>query len=82
MLSDAVFREKVNEKLSEDIRFKDVAEKPKASDYTIVYGIISGSSKSLDIPFFSKVSLRNAKRRLELIGYDVNVQKIEISKAE
>lgn len=80
MLSDPDFRAKVNDKLSATAKFPDVDAKPVAADYTVVYGVISGSSKQLDIPFFSKVSLRNAKRRLEMIGYKVSVQKIESTK--
>lgn len=80
MLSDPAFRQKVNEKLPTAAHFTDNDEKPKAADFHIVYAIISGSTKTLDIPFFSKVSLRNAKRRLELIGYSVSVQKIELVK--
>lgn len=77
MLSDIDFRTKVNNLNSDELIFEKVGEKPRASEYTVVYGIISGVSKPLEIPFFSKVSLRNAKRRLELIGYKVIVQKIE-----
>lgn len=80
MLSDPDFRTKVNAKLPASVRFADTDAKPQASEYTIVYAIISGSTKPLDIPFFSKVSLRNAKRRLELIGYNVSVQKIDLAK--
>lgn len=77
MLSDADFRTKVNAKLSDAAKFSDVDAMPVASEYTVIYSVISGSSKQLDIPFFSKVSLRNAKRRLEMIGYKVSVQKID-----
>lgn len=80
MLSDPDFRTKVNAKLPTAAQFTNVDEKPQASDYTVAYAIISGSTKPLDIPFFSKVSLRNAKRRLELIGYNVSVQKIDVAK--
>lgn len=80
MLSDQIFRQKVNEKLPSAAHFANVEEKPQASEFQVVYAIISGSKKVLDIPFFSKVSLRNAKRRLELIGYNVTVQKIDLIK--
>lgn len=75
-LADSKFREKVNDKLSQSHKIQDIKIKPIASDYTIIYGIISSSEHDLEIPFFSKVSLKNAKRRLETFGYKVFVQKI------
>ncbi|MFA5178525.1 MAG: TIGR04141 family sporadically distributed protein [Candidatus Paceibacterota bacterium] len=75
-LADSKFREKVNDKLSQSHKIQDTKIKPTASDYTIIYGIISSSGHDLEIPFFSKVSLKNAKRRLETFGYKVFVQKI------
>lgn len=73
-LRDNKFREKVNEKL--DTGFK-INGKPKASDYEVVFGIISSSPHDLEVPFFSKVNLRNAKLRLETFGYKVSLLKIE-----
>lgn len=51
-------------------------------DFQIIFGIISSSSKELEIPFFSKVSLRNAKRRLETYGCKVSLQKISAEEKE
>jgi uncharacterized protein (TIGR04141 family) len=79
LLSDMKFRKKVMEKLTlNDFRFFKVASKPKASDFEIVYAIISSSSGSLDIPFFSKVSFKNAKNRLDSFGYN-NVSLVKIN---
>ncbi len=77
MLGAEDFRQKVNDVSGSHAIFDDVSEKPSAQDYNIVYGVISGSSKELDLPFFSKVSLKNAKQRLELYGYTVSLQKID-----
>lgn len=81
MISDAKYRKKVLEKIT-DNNFKLIKEnqKPKPSDFEIVYAIISSSDKQLDIPFFSKVSLKNAKSRLESFGYKVCLTKIKNSK--
>ena len=78
-LSDPEFRKKLNEKLPNDYKIENTEEKPNASEYEIVYAIISKSDKELDIPFFSKVNIRNAKRRLETFGYTVSLQKIPTS---
>jgi len=78
LLADKEFREKVNEKLSNGHKINNPNDKPNPSDFQIIFGIISSSSKQLEIPFFSKVSLRNAKRRLETYGYKVSLQKISV----
>jgi len=76
LLADGEFRKKVNEKLSDSHKISNANNKPNPSDFQIIFAIISSSSKQLEIPFFSKVSLRNAKRRLEAYGYKVSLRKI------
>jgi uncharacterized protein (TIGR04141 family) len=75
-VQDETFRQKVNDILPEDHRLSDYRKRPDPQEYEIVFGIISGSKKPLDIPFFSKVSLRNAYRRLRGYGYKVTKKKI------
>lgn len=77
LVSDGDFRSKVIEKLPRG--YKQTISRgvrPDASQYEIVYAIISGSENPLDIPFFSKVSLRNARRRLMSYGFSVTKKKI------
>jgi len=77
-VADQAFRQKLNEKLPAGYKLPDPKARPNAAEYEIVYGIISNSLKPLDIPFFSKVSLKNAKRRLEGYGYmKVTLKKIQ-----
>lgn len=81
MISDSKYRKKVLEKITNtDFKLIKENQKPKSSDFEIVYAIISSSDKQLDIPFFSKVSLKNAKSRLESFGYKVCLTKIKNSK--
>lgn len=75
--ADREFREKVNDELPAAFRLPDPAPRPNLGEYEVVYGVISQSSSALDLPFFSKVSLRNARRRLESYGYKVRLQKID-----
>lgn len=75
--ADKEFRQKLNDKLPPDYKLADYNARPDANNYEVVYGIISDSKKSLDIPFFSKVTLRNAHRRLAGYGYQVSIKKIE-----
>jgi len=77
LVSDGDFRSKVIEKLPRG--YKQTISRgvrPDASQYEIVYAIISGSDNPLDLPFFSKVSLRNARRRLMSYGFSVTKKKI------
>lgn len=77
-VSDALFRAKLNEKLADGHKLADVETRPNPQDYEVVFAIISKSAKPLSIPFFSKVSLRNAYRRLHGYGYRVAKKKIQV----
>ncbi len=75
-LGDVEFRKKLNNKLPDGSKLSNPTQKPNAAEYTIVFAVISNSKHDLELPFFSKVSLRNAKRRLETFGYKVEILKI------
>ncbi len=77
-LSDSEFRGKLNNILQEDFKLMDAESKPNPLDYEIIFGIISSSKNQLEIPFFSKVGLRNAKKRLETFGFRVSLLKIPV----
>ena len=79
LLQDNEFREKVNKKLSKlsnRVEIKSPKDGFKASDYEIIFAIISSDKGDLEIPFFSKISLLNIKKRLESYGYKVFIKKI------
>jgi uncharacterized protein (TIGR04141 family) len=78
-VSDESFRRKLNEKLPREHKIPDVRQQPNSREYEIVFGIISKSGHALDIPFFSKVALRNARRRLAGYGYKVSKKKIPMA---
>jgi hypothetical protein len=69
--SDENFREKLNEKLPVGHKIANTNVRPDVGNYEVVFAIISKSNNPLDIPFFSKVTLRNARRRLQGFGYKV-----------
>ncbi|RUV63773.1 hypothetical protein EOA85_03040 [Mesorhizobium sp. M5C.F.Ca.IN.020.29.1.1] len=75
-LQDPEFRAKLNNILPEAHKLADPSAKPNPADHEVVFAIISQSKNALEIPFFSKVSLRNARRRLMAYGYKVSVAKI------
>lgn len=75
-VSDSTFREKVNDKLPDEHKLADPQARPNATDYEVVFTIISKSANALNLPFFSKVSLRNARRRLQGYGFRVSKKKV------
>ena len=75
-LNDKPFRVKVKEK--EGTLPFDVDVAPKASDYKVVFGVISDSTNDLNLPFFSKVNLKNEKKLLEAFGFsEIYLTKIQ-----
>ena len=78
LVSDGEFRAKLNRELPRGYKLADPKRtRPDPSEYEIVYAIISGSANPLNIPFFSKVSLRSARRRLASYGYNITKKKIQ-----
>jgi uncharacterized protein (TIGR04141 family) len=76
-VTDPDFREKLNTVLPESHKLEDPQDRPITPEHEIVFAIISQSLNELDIPFFSKVNLRNARRRLTGYGYSVSLKKIQ-----
>jgi uncharacterized protein (TIGR04141 family) len=74
---DDSFRQKLNAALPATHRLANPVERPNLPEFEIVYAIISNNAAPLDIPFFSKVSLKNARRRLRNYGYQVALNKIQ-----
>lgn len=64
-LSDPDFRNKVRAILPASHKTIVPISNPDPTDYTIVYAVISRSNRLIDIPFFSKVNLRNVMKRLK-----------------
>jgi uncharacterized protein (TIGR04141 family) len=75
-VSDSDFRKKLNEKLPPERRLQNTDLRPDPGGYDIVFGVISEHDGPLDLPFFSKVSLRNARQRLSAYGYNVALKQI------
>lgn len=75
-LSDPEFRQKVNDKLPNEHKLADPSARPNPADYEVVFTIISKSANPLNLPFFSKISLRNARRRLRAYGFSVSKKKV------
>lgn len=78
-ISSDSFRGKVNNKLSKDYRLDNVESRPDPTEYEICYAIMSDVPGNLHLPFFSKVVMKNAVKRLRAYGYKVTKKKIPIS---
>lgn len=82
ILSDSQFLAVANKKIYEisgDESFKII----NRGKIKIVFGIISKNKSLLPpIPFFSKVSLRYAKNRLQAFGFEVSIKTIEDTRSK
>jgi uncharacterized protein (TIGR04141 family) len=68
------FRAELNKKLAGTFSIENTADKPRG--YKYIFGVISRSSKELNLPFFSMVTLKQTVERLRSMGYEVYVVKI------
>lgn len=78
LLQDPEFRRQAREIVSrEDPSFADVlpADRPVPEEHEITFAVITRSDRptTLTLPFFSRVSLRTAARRLHTLGFRVSV---------
>lgn len=79
--SHGSFRKEMNKKVPSAFQVKKPELPIIPEEYKVVFGIISNAEGVLQIPFFSKVSLRNSFRRLRLYRYGVYLQKIAVDKS-
>ncbi|HEX6704715.1 MAG TPA: TIGR04141 family sporadically distributed protein [Albitalea sp.] len=80
-IKDDDFRQELNSKLPVSVRLNDAAARPNASKYCVVYAIATSKKLPDELPFFSKVTLRNALRTLRALGYDVKLSAIDVDPA-
>ncbi len=74
------FRKLVNQKLPRSHKIHNSNQRPNVNEYQVVFAIVSDSEGSgLKIPFFSRLNLRAAVRRLEGYGYRVAIAKIPVN---
>ena len=73
------YRKLICDKLPEAFRVFNAEVRPKFEEYHVVFGIISRSDKPLTMPFFSRVGIRHAVRRLQGFGYKVSLAKIGVA---
>jgi len=78
--TQAAFRTSVNNELPETHKFADPGKRPDTGEYQVVFAVVSDAEGAdLTIPFFSRLNLRAAARRLDGYGYRVAIAKISVS---
>ena len=73
------YRKLIRNKLPKPFQVFDPAKRPQFEEYHVIFGIISRSDKPLTMPFFSRVGIRHAMRRLQGFGYKVSLAKIGVA---
>lgn len=77
-IKDSDFREKLNPKLPISIKLSNPALRPDPSRYKIVYAIATNKNIPEELPFFSKVTLKNSLKTLRALNYNIELAKIDI----
>lgn len=76
---DEEFRSKVNDLLPPPTRLADVKIRPDVGAYRVVYAMATNKSLPQQLPFFSKITLRNSVKTLRALGFGVQLAAIEVS---
>jgi len=77
-IKDVGYREKLNPKLPDSIKLADSQCRPDPQNYKVVYAIATKKNIPEELPFFSKVTLKNALKILKALNYQVALAKIDI----
>lgn len=77
-LADSSFRVQLNQLVPGPFQLPDPSARPIPQDYCFVYAIVSRSPGELRVPFFSRLTVRHAARRLQGFGYRVALAKISV----
>jgi uncharacterized protein (TIGR04141 family) len=76
-LYESTFREKLNKLLPSGFKLSDTSMTPVAKQHTVYLAIMSKVQGPLEIPFFSKVSLKHAVNALKKMDFKVTKLKVE-----
>lgn len=76
---DEDFRARLNPKLPAGARLRDPTKRPDPGRYTVVYAIATTKNLPADLPFFSKVTLKNAVGTLRALNFDVQLARIDVN---
>lgn len=74
---EAIFRRQVRRKLPRFGASIPITRKPNRKEFAVIFAVISKSQGPLGLPFFSRITLRNAFQTLTDLGYKVSMSKIQ-----
>jgi len=77
-IKDSWYRQKLNPKLPASIKLSDPDIRPKPENYKVIYAIATNKNIPDELPFFSKVTLKNALKTLRALDYKVELAKIDV----
>ena len=77
-IGDSGFRERLNQKLPDSTKLACTDSRPDPSSYRVVYAIATNKSVPKELPFFSKVTLKNALKTLKKLNYRVSIAAIDV----
>ncbi len=73
------FRAGALQRLAQPYRLFSHEQVPKPSEFQVVFAVVSEKPEAMTLPFFSRVNLRQASRRLQAFGYRTALAKIQVS---
>ena len=79
--ADPDFRAGALARLAEPFRLFTRGHIPQPAEFQVVFAIVSEKAEPLELPFFSRVNLRQASRRLQAFGYRTSLLKIQVAEA-
>jgi uncharacterized protein (TIGR04141 family) len=77
-IKDIDYRVKLNPKLPNSIKLQNPQLRPNPNDYNVVYGIATKKNIPEELPFFSKVTLKNSLKTLRALNYNISLAKIDV----
>lgn len=77
-IGDPDFRKRLNDKLPKSSKLVCTDSRPDPSKYKIIYAVATNREIPKELPFFSKVTLKNALKTLKTLNYSVSISAINV----
>jgi uncharacterized protein (TIGR04141 family) len=77
-VGDVDFRKRLNDKLPNTSKLSCTDSRPDPSAYKIIYAIATNKDMPKELPFFSKVTLKNALKTLKTLNFSVSISAIKV----
>lgn len=79
LVSDSLFRSKLNKVLPKEFQIADVNKRPDTQNYNVIYAIAINREIPKKLPLFSKITLKNTMKSLENLGFTIKIAQIKVS---